>query len=480
MRVPMRDQGQVAQDQERTRTQVQQLGRQREAISPEAVGHVTTESQHTAIDDILRERHAALDGALKFDVVDRKGEGQALVVARQLLVPNSAARDDLDFELTNNRKFVKRLLSADDPHCESLQDDVWAYSFDDGSDEEATLAVDDAVAFLNDRGVDAARTMVAALHMVVKSVDGPAPTTVTVTSFPEEGAALPAQNATVVAVIDTGIAKELRGDGWLNEVARDNNHNDGHGNDAVDELDALPQNGLLDFGAGHGTFVAGIIRQVEPEAKIVVYRALDSNGLASEEAVACAMLRAAEDNVHVISLSLGMKAVDDARPCPALQAALNKIQTRSDPPAIVASAGNFGDEDLVYPAALPGVVSVAALRAVEDARSDQVEGAAWSTHGDWVTCSAVGEGIVSTFVRGREDSTFGGNDVYPHGGQGESWAVWSGTSFAAPQIAAHIAKKCREDGISPEDAVADLFPSGVAAAVPGYGTPVLLLLGTPN
>ncbi len=200
---------------------------------------------------------------------------------------------------------------------------------------------------------------------------------------------------------------------------------------------------VLDYGAGHGTFAAGIIRQVDPQAKIVVYRALNTNGLGSEEAVACAMIRAAEDGAHVISLSLGMEAVDEANPCPALQAAVQHIRSLDNPPVIVASAGNNGNTEKVYPAALEGVVAVAALRAVKDPRSSQPwpvpEGAKWSSRGDWVSCSAVGEGIVSTFVEGEEDPTVG-RDVYPQ----DSWAVWSGTSFAAPQIAALIATMCRE------------------------------------
>ena len=112
----------------------------------------------------------------------------------------------------------------------------------------------------------------------------------------------------------------MRGDGWLDEIARVNFDTNGIADNVVDKLDAIPQpNDLLDFGAGHGTFVAGILQQVDPLARIVVYRALDSDGLASEEAVACAMLRAAEDHVQVISLSIGMQAVDDDdRRCPAL------------------------------------------------------------------------------------------------------------------------------------------------------------------
>jgi hypothetical protein len=313
--------------------------------------------------------------------------------------------------------------------------------------------------------------MVTALQMVIKAEGGPAPTTVTVDPFGPGGATT--EDQIVIAVIDTGIDELRRVDGWLNEVVRNGN------DDNVDLLDALPDNGMLDFGAGHGTFVAGIIRQVDPHAKVVVYRALDSDGLASEADVAAAMHRAADDGVHVISLSLGMQAVDDGNPCPALRQAVAQIQAGPNAPVIVASAGNYGTTEKVYPAALHGVVSVAALEAVAAPGSGPVpgpppEGASWSSRGDWVRCSAVGEGIVSTFVKGKEDPDYeGGHDVYPQ----DAWAVWSGTSFAAPQIAAYIAKRCRAEGKTPKQVVAAVFPDANLPA-DGFGTRVVLLPGT--
>ena len=168
----------------------------------------------------------------------------------------------------------------------------------------------------------------------------------------------------MVAVIDTGIALDNeRLDGWLNEIDRDNN------DENVDLLDVFdvkgtPEMPILDFAAGHGTFAAGIIRQVDPRARILVYRGLDTDGLGSEDDVACAMIRAAEDGAHVISLSLGIEAVDGVVP-PALQAAVDHIRSLPNPPAIVASAGNNGTQEPVYPAALDWVVAVAALQAVE-------------------------------------------------------------------------------------------------------------------
>jgi hypothetical protein len=461
--IPSRSDKQYARDRGRTAEQVRQLGAPRQSFMP-----------NTALDELLWTRHAKTSGALQFDIVQRAEGGEAFVVSRELLVSKSDKRLDADDELTKDRSFVRRPFPADDP-CGSLHELVWLYSYPSGTDEEARRAVDDAVASLRSQEMDVAPTGVAALQMVLKSTDGPSPTWVTVDPFPEEGAALPSGDVKTVAVIDTGIDKEMREDGWLNEVDRDNNDAN------VDELDVFQAVGIagmpvLDFGAGHGTFAAGIIRQVDPQAHIVVYRALDTDGVGSEEAVACAMIRAADAGAHVISLSLGMQAVNGILPV-ALKAAVDYIEALSDPPAIVAAAGNNGTDEPVYPAAFPEVVSVAALQGVDLDTGQVPDGAEWSSYGDWVRCSTVGEGVVSTFVKGREDQQFGGNDVYPERGQDDSWAVWSGTSFAAPQIAACIARKCREEGLSPRDAVADLFPAG-NAPMDGFGTRMVLLEGT--
>ena len=105
---------------------------------------------------------------------------------------------------------------------------------------------------------------------------------------------------------------------------------------------------------------------------------------------------------------------------------------------IVASAGNDGTDGRFYPGRLrvPGVKAVGALNA-------DLTGADFSNRGDWVHCSAVGVGVVSTFVHGHAaaggptsaslTSTFVDDDA---------WATWSGTSFTAPQISGAVAHLC--------------------------------------
>ena len=67
----------------------------------------------------------------------------------------------------------------------------------------------------------------------------------------------------------------------------------------------------------------------------------------------------------------------------------------------------------------------------------------FSNHGPWVTCSTNGEFVVSTFLYVNMKTEEA--PVVPHGAnpgtdfRPHSWAMWNGTSFAAPQIAGRVA-----------------------------------------
>jgi hypothetical protein len=271
-----------------------------------------------------------------------------------------------------------------------------------------------------------------------------------------------------VAIIDTGIAAEKRADGWLAEVPRNGN---------IDPLDTFPLpngDGFLDFAAGHGTFVAGLVREVAPGADIAVYRAVDSDGIGSEVTVACAMIRAViEDRAQIVNLSLGCQTQDNVPPV-AIQAALEIISEwahKNDHDVlIVAAAGNSADTTPSWPAAFsaaasPTVVSVAGLM-------PDMQPAPWSTRGYWVTCSTIGQGLLSTYVQGRE--------APPPTGSGQvfgldSWARWSGTSFATPQITGALARRYQDEGISLRDALSGLLAAGLP--ITGFGRAVKILSG---
>ncbi len=264
-----------------------------------------------------------------------------------------------------------------------------------------------------------------------------------------------------VVIIDTGVHGG-RGDGWLGGLETPANRED---------LDDSPRDGYLDLAAGHGSFCAGIVQQIAPEAHIVVSKELDSDGFAHELRVARALVRevraglAAGQHV-VVNLSFGAETADDERPI-ALGAALEIIEEESWEAGleavVVAAAGNFGHDRPCYPAAFPTVTAVAAL-------TQGMMPAEWSTRGSWVDVCTIGEGVRSTYVPGTESpSVDTGNEEFPP----DAWALWSGTSFAAPQVAGAIAKIALAEHVRPTEARRRLLVG--ADEVPLHGKRVEIL-----
>lgn len=272
----------------------------------------------------------------------------------------------------------------------------------------------------------------------------------------------PGEPAVVIA-IDTGIPRALRGDGWLNDVPRDGN---------IDPLDVFPLpngDGYLDDAAGHGDFVLGCVQQVAPGADVRAYRAVDSDGIASEVRVACELIRAVKQGgAQIVNLSVGCQTPDNVPPV-GLKAALEIVgeweRETGREVLIVAAAGNFGDTLPCWPAAFPRVVSVAAM-------APDLTGAPWSTSGPWVTCSTIGQGIYSTFVTGKESPKL---DPQATVFGADAWAVWSGTSFAAPQIAGALARLYQVNGYSLGEARQRLLAAG--RPLPGFGQALKILPG---
>jgi hypothetical protein len=98
--------------------------------------------------------------------------------------------------------------------------------------------------------------------------------------------------------------------------------------------------------------------------------------------------------------------------------------------------------------------------------------APWSSRGFWITCSAVGQGIRSTFVEGTL-SPF--ESLAPTAFGPNSLARWSGTSFTAPQVTGRIAQLCQEEGIRPRAALRQLLATGTP--VPDFGSALHILDG---
>jgi hypothetical protein len=228
----------------------------------------------------------------------------------------------------------------------------------------------------------------------------------------------------VVAVIDTGVDydhPDLQGNLWTNGVERNGLAGvDDDKNGYIDDIrgynfitsDSDP---LDDH--GHGTVVAGIIAAVGNNAADVAgvcwlarLMPLKILGVAGDGTVADAVPAihyAVAEGADIICASWGGAEGSDALRDAVAYACQEGV-------IVVAAAGNSGSDTPYYPAAYPGVISVAATD-VQDRR--------WhlSNYGDWVDLAAPGSDIVSLRAMLPGQATRGGLS-----------SRMSGTSMAAP------------------------------------------------
>jgi subtilisin family serine protease len=194
--------------------------------------------------------------------------------------------------------------------------------------------------------------------------------------------------------------------------------------------------------AGHGTFVAGVLLRHAPGVTIRHHRSLSSLGLTDDVTVAAALRQvhrqaaAHGSRIDVVVVTAGCHTADDQ--CPPV---LHREIDRQPDTIVVAAAGNNGGSRPFWPAALPSVVGVAAT-------GPDGTLAAFSNRGDWVDATAPGVDVISSYVRllPAQDGVAPGTTTRVYGA-----ARWSGTSFAAPRIAADVAR-LRHAGASAGDA----------------------------
>jgi hypothetical protein len=204
----------------------------------------------------------------------------------------------------------------------------------------------------------------------------------------------------------------------------------------VDDADG-DDNGLIDYAAGHGTFIAGIYRRLAPMAEVTVVRVMQSAGDVDDATVAQALAErfaldadTPPDEVpyHLLSMSFTGYTEEDDPPF-ALAEVLDEIQHRyPDSVAVVASAGNDASCRLTWPAGLEGVVGVGGLGS--DGRP-----APFTNYGTYVRACAPATGIVSTFYNYNADTM---TDAPERLKEFTGWARWDGTSFAAPIVGAEL------------------------------------------
>ncbi|MEO7060545.1 MAG: S8 family serine peptidase [Lapillicoccus sp.] len=296
----------------------------------------------------------------------------------------------------------------------------------------------------------------------------------------------------VVAVLDTGVGQH----DWLREPdvmvgATVGGKAIGLGADVPQsELTGIVTDALLgglDRDAGHGTFIAGIIRQICPDARVLAIRVMPSDGVVDEHQLTIALnmllvrqaraqLTALPDEVvDVLSLSLGYyhEDPDDIAYSSVLAGTLKQFGRLGV--AVVAAAGNDHTSTPMFPAGLASrtrgadqdrdAVPLTSVGASNPSGSTAI----FSNDGPWVSCKRPGSNVVSTLpttFNGSGQSpvrTADGREAIDPDDYSSGFGIWSGTSFSAPVLAAEVAEHLVRQGGLDDTSAPSMVARGWAA-----------------
>lgn len=254
-----------------------------------------------------------------------------------------------------------------------------------------------------------------------------------------------------IFIADTGMLPgSAAAHAWLNGVLGD------------DDKRTEPDGTLMHY-AGHGTFVAGVVRCMAPKAEIYVANIFDTAGSALESHFVPKLNKAFDFSCEILHLTIASPTRKN-RPLMALDAWLELLRPYKGVVCVVA-AGNNGNRRPCWPAALPGVISVGALA------TDWRSLAYFSNYGGWVDVYAPGQNLVNAFGMGEYTCK-----IAPYKGEHRKFcgmAQWSGTSFSTPIVSGLIAARMSRCGENGQQAAAALLAEARAQVIPGVG-PVLL------
>jgi hypothetical protein len=282
----------------------------------------------------------------------------------------------------------------------------------------------------------------------------------------------------VVGVLDTGCGEHP----WLTSVVNHSVTLDGNPIGRFDPQtdperwpdQAGPLDGGIDEYAGHGTFICGLVHQACPDADILAWRIVGSDGPIVESDLVDTLAdiaelvrrhRDGEDGGHpidVLTLSMGYyhETPEDLLFDPTMYDILRLMGECGT--TVVCSAGNDATARPMFPAAFApwsdgggpvapdaSVAPVVSVGALNPNGTD----ALFTNTGPWVRAYATGAAVVSTippFQGGwqpsvRTEAYQRVRETLDPDDYAGLFAIWSGTSFAAPLLAGRLA-----EAISPE------------------------------
>ena len=224
----------------------------------------------------------------------------------------------------------------------------------------------------------------------------------------------------------------------------------------------------------HGTLTASLVGEASNnglgtasagyDAKVYIYKAqgtwLEGDAWAgypagavimTDDAVIDGIRTATDDGCKVISMSLGGPSSSVA-----MQDAINYAWSHGA--VVVASAGNNGASPVLYPAAANHVIAVGSVFLTS---LSQPVRSTFSNYGAGLDIMAPGEGIWGPTRPG----------YIANWGSVSGYTWWSGTSMAAPLVAAAAATVLRlEPTLTPDEVAGILTSSATDMGLPGYDT----------
>lgn len=280
----------------------------------------------------------------------------------------------------------------------------------------------------------------------------------------------------VVAVLDTPVREHpWLGDGDGEDAFWSDARRVGDPWEPKFEVPTESSDGQLSH-AGHGTFIAGIVRLLAPDARVLSVPVMHSDGIVEEEHAYDALVwirdrvsEAADGRserfVDVVNLSFGR--YEEAGESPADSSEMHSVldELAELGVRVVASAGNEAKATRVLPAAFSKERFLGLFSEENDpdrtalisvgARDPDGTLAAYTSTGDWVTVNAPGTALVSTLPTFDptefplpKDLDKSGDPTHPDPNfQASGIGQWSGTSFAAAWVSASIAAKLLEQAM---------------------------------
>lgn len=260
------------------------------------------------------------------------------------------------------------------------------------------------------------------------------------------------KKSVVVAVVDTGVQMnhpDLSAQMWINPRETQNGVDDDN-NGFVDDIrgwNFVSNSNNPNDDNSHGTHCSGIIAATRgngvgiagtANVTIMPVKVLDSQGRGSMSAIMRGVQYAADNGASIISMSLGGGQFDEA------EAELYRDVIGRNV-VVIAASGNESANQISYPSAYEGVISVGATDI-----NDQI--ADFSNTGQGLTISAPGVDVLSTIP-------------------GSSYQTMSGTSMATPYVAGVAALlRSADSALSVAQVRQRLMDSADDLGAPGYDT----------